>query len=194
MPDHKYFQEALSNFTFGMTSFGAICHLADNGYTIRQIKERLDVPVSYEKLQKTVWEHLMETHVLLLEEPGGERAWKMEICAFDHWHSKIGFQKFLSAKCRENGEETAYISCDFGIMQRKQPEKYTMCLGMLDSRQRDYIEGLPWTGRRVYHRLNQRMREIVYRLQESGEYQGICYFLELGERIVLQADTASETL
>ena len=49
-------------------------------------------------------------------------------------------------------------------------------LQVLDNRQQDYIQGLPWEERVVYHRLNQRMRDIVIRLYENGWYFENYYF------------------
>lgn len=72
MEEQDYFKEALSNFTHEAASGGAIRHLADLGYTVKQICERLDFPTSYERVQKTVWEHLLDTGVLLRREPGSE--------------------------------------------------------------------------------------------------------------------------
>lgn len=48
--------------------------MADKGYTIKRIKERLEYPVSFEKIQKTVWEHLLDRKVILI---GG--LWKLLI-------------------------------------------------------------------------------------------------------------------
>ncbi|MDE7114573.1 MAG: hypothetical protein K2O57_10425, partial [Acetatifactor sp.] len=72
MSDQKYFQNALSNFIFEAASGGAIRHLTDLGYTVSEIMERLDVPTPYERVQKAVWQRLLDTGVLLLEEPGSE--------------------------------------------------------------------------------------------------------------------------
>lgn len=72
MEGQDYFKEALSNFTHEAASGGAIRHLADLGYTVKQICERLDFPTPYERVQKTVWEHLLDTGVLLRREPGSE--------------------------------------------------------------------------------------------------------------------------
>ena len=70
MSEKKYFKNALSDFTFEAASGAAIRHLADLGYTVKQITERLTYPTSYERVQKVVWEHLVNTGVLLLKEPG----------------------------------------------------------------------------------------------------------------------------
>ena len=49
----RYFENALSNFVFDIAGGSVIRHMADKGYTIKRIKERLEYPVSFEKIQKT---------------------------------------------------------------------------------------------------------------------------------------------
>lgn len=73
MQNHIYFRRALADFTYEAASGGAIRHLADMGYTVRQISQRLDFPTPYERVQKSVWEHFVHTGMILLEEPGSGR-------------------------------------------------------------------------------------------------------------------------
>lgn len=79
----------------------------------------------------------------------------------------------LHQKCEENGEMYSYISCQFGNLQ------------CLNKRQRDYLEGLCFDAPIVYHRLDQRMREIIPKLYEAGEYHGSAYFIRTRERMEL---------
>lgn len=72
MLEQDYFANALAKFTHEVASGGSIRHLADLGYTVKQITERLPFPTPYEKVRKDVWEHLLDTRVVLLEEPGAE--------------------------------------------------------------------------------------------------------------------------
>ena len=67
---NKYFQKALSDFTYNAASGGAIRHLTDVGYTVKQIMEELAFPTPYERVQKGVWERLIETGIILTKEPG----------------------------------------------------------------------------------------------------------------------------
>ena len=73
MEENSFFQKALADFTYEAASGGAIRHLTDVGYTVRQIKEKLAYPTSYERVQKAVWDHLIAEGVILLEEPGKAR-------------------------------------------------------------------------------------------------------------------------
>jgi len=187
MERNEYFQSALSNFVFGMTEYGTICHLVDHSYTVKQIKERLGMPISDEKIQKTVWDYMIEKKILLLDQPDKTKQGLM----INLWNKRdfTGADRsqltaYLSKKRAENGWQDAYVSCDFGVLKNRCPDQYQLLLNSLDSRQRDYIDGLPWTLRTVYHCMNQRMTEILYGILRSSGYTGSCYFLKLGEKVV----------
>lgn len=200
MEKQNYFRQALSDFAFDAAGGGAIRHLTDLGYTVRQIEAALDVPVPYKKIQQTVWERLLDRGVILLIKPGSNR--KKERTVFIEERGKFGKKSFrrvtisdasketdihwvrrsltpeqaadlsgfLSRKCPKNDSETAYLSCDFGIWQAADPKRYQRALTLLDARQREYVEGLPWPKKRVYHRLDPRMTEIAGKLvKEAAE-------------------------
>lgn len=213
MAKQDYFKEALSNFTHEAASGGAIRHLADLGYSVEQITKRLSFPTPYERVQKTVWEHLFDAEVLLAAEPGSENQQEKVTYVKDYdKYGRISFRRvasknsaagavfwkeyryteakdgdlpvYISNKCRENGEETAYVSCDFGLRMRDFPV-FTASLAALEEGHREYILGLPWEEKVVYHRLNQKMREIIADLHKNGGYHGTCYFMKLGEKVVI---------
>lgn len=216
MAEQDYFRSALSNFTYEAANGGAIRHLADLGYTVKQIREKLTFPTSWERLQRAVWDRLLDTGVLLLEEPGSGRERVKAAYVVDHdkygrtsfrlasapskeadrkpvlWRERTfegdsgkGLAGYLAEKCRTNGEEASYISCDFGLQSRREESEFRAAMEILNAGERDYILGLPWENRRCYHRLDQRMREIAVRLYESGRYHGNCYFLKSEERVKL---------
>lgn len=214
MSERKYFNEALSNFTYESASGGEIRHLADLGYTVKQIVEHLDFPTPYERVQKTVWEHLHHTGVLMSEEPGSgkqkEKAVyvkeydkygkpsfrrvnemnqeKRVVCwTKNHFDKSIdgNLADYLLDKCRKNGEDLSYVSCDFGLRAGREPEQYKKLLQLLTKQQKEYILGLPWERKIVYHRLNKQMREIVVRLYGSSVYHAGCYFMDTEELIMI---------
>lgn len=213
MEDGGFFQRALADFTYEAAGGGAIRHLADRGYTVGQITERLDFPIPYGKVQQAVWEHFIKRGVILLEEPGsgGHREKVTYVREYDKF-GKASFRrvaekeegevvcwKELSVNCREapaeeisvllreklaeNGADGSYVSCDFGLAAQREPGRYQVMLSALQERQRQYISNLPWEGRRVYHRLDARMAEILVCLCEAGQYQGECFFLKTQERV-----------
>lgn len=240
MSEQKYFQNALSDFTYEAASGGAIRHLAQAGYTVKQISEKLTFPTPYERVRKTVWQHLLATGVVLLEEPGSVVQCKKSAYLVDHdkygrtsfrlttsqegnkesvhWKESPAFTKWkrngaraeelavlLMEKCSANGEADAYISCNFGLYGRqrkgeygaenavphtgennmKYAAEYDAVMEALTDRQREYISGLLWEPKVCYHRLDQRMREIIVRLYDAGLYHGNCYFIKLQEKAVI---------
>ena len=205
--EQSYFKSALSDYVYEAAGGGAVRHLADAGYTVAQIMERLDYPVPFARVQKTVWEHFLDKKILLAEEPGSgkqaERACfvkeygkygrvrfrrvsagdgKEEIICWDvHVYKKEtdgALAPYLKEKCGENGEEASYVSCAFALCDRA-------LLQCLDGRQREYIEGLPWERKTVWHRLDARMRGIAVNLYEHGGYQADCYFINRKEKVLL---------
>lgn len=212
MGGNRYFQKALSDFTYETASGGAIRHLADSGYTVRQIVEKLDFPTPYERVRKAVWEHLLRQGTILLEKPGrsGQKESVRYVREYDRY-GKASFRRVvvqeegetvtdwsintlgrkektaeeLSALLRDkreaNGKEHAYVSFDFGLELRKDPEQYGAMLSALEEDQKEYVSGLPWEGQRVYHKLNFRGMEILIQLYQAGQYHGECFFLKTGE-------------
>ena len=70
MWEQSHFQNALSSFTHEVASGGAIRHLTDLGFTAKQIAARLQYPTPFAQIQQEMWQQLVETSVILLEEPG----------------------------------------------------------------------------------------------------------------------------
>ena len=212
MSNQEYFRNALSDFTYEAASGGAIRHLADLGYTVRQITEKLTYPTPYERVRGTVWQHLIDTQVVLTEEPGGGRHHRKATYTLEHdkygrasfrmeadpagdsepihWKERRYSEEqsgnlavYLAEKCSANGEEDAYVSCDFGLRSMKKDGTLEAAMQVLNERQREYITGLPWEERICFHRLDQRMREIVVKLYGNGMYRGHCYFSKLKEKV-----------
>ena len=71
-PGRDIFQNALSDFTFEAACGGAIRHLADSGCTVKQIMERLDYPISGERVRIALYKHLCDTNVILEKSPEEE--------------------------------------------------------------------------------------------------------------------------
>ena len=211
MPEPDYFKNALSNFTFEAACGGAIRHLADLGFSVAQIMEKLQFPTSYERVQKAVWEHLINTGVILPAQPGsGMAAPKAEFIKEYDKYGKVSFRKIsvptaqiepihflevrihpacdlvslLQEKYRKNGQDASYASCDFVL---EKDSFLTKCLPLLDKKQKEYLTGLPWPGQVCYHRLDQRMLEIVIRLYQGGSYRGSCFFLKSKEKVSLRS-------
>ncbi len=214
MGENAYFQEALAHFTQEAAWGGAVRHLADLGYSVKQIVDSLDFPTPYGKVQAFVWEYLLENDVLLPGRPGGVEKEKSNYVKEYDKYGKVSFRRvveiqkeeavrwrerivkredgcpakidtMLRARQEENGIENSYMSCDFGIYAKMYPERYKAVLQILGEKQREYIAGLPWENRRMYHRLNSPMLDILVCLYTEDAYQGECCFQRTGEVLVL---------
>lgn len=212
MSEQDYFRSALSDFTYEAASGGAIRHLADLGYTVKQISEKLTYPTPYERVRKTVWQHLIDTQTVRTQTPGsgnvrgkadytverdkyGRTSFRLTAPQDNHaepirWKERRYSEElngslaaYLAQMCAANGEEDAYISCDFGMQAGRDEEMYAAAMQTLNARQREYITGLPWEETTCYHRLDGRMREIVAKLYGAGLYRGECYFGKLREKV-----------
>ncbi len=212
MAEQSPFQSALADFTYDVASGGAIRHLTDLGYTAKQISEMLSYPTPMKRTQAQMWKRLLETGVILTQEPGSRR----ESSAFVREYGKYGRTSFrmvsesdpgktgmglsertvrvsekeqlrslLSRRIAENGARDSYAACDFGLRSVDASANYQKLLAALDTREREYLEGLPWERSLVYHRLNERMQGILFRLLDAGLWLGDCFFLATGERIHL---------
>lgn len=210
--EQEYFKRALSDFAFEVASNGAIRHLSDRGYTVTQITGMLDFPTPLERVQQVVWKHLLDTGAIRLGEPSegigreeytyvteydeyGRKSFrrvvlKEEMAGTGCWQESCfrgegyrDFVGFLEKKCQENGEGFSFVSCDFGLRIRRDPESFERQMEILEPRQREYVTGLPWERKMAYHRLDERMRGIAARLWEAGCFGGICYFLKTCEKV-----------
>lgn len=123
--------------------------------------------------------------------------------------------ELLHQKCEENGELYSYVSCSFGKSEndqysqfgkneqsgndkesgRREPNQMEKPgsagaaaderLRCLNGRQRDYLQGIRWDQPVLYHRLNQRMLEIIGKLYEAGVYGGTAFFAASREKITI---------
>lgn len=157
--ENKYFAEALSNFTHDMASGGAIRHLADKGYTVDEIAERLDFPTPVEKIREMVWKHYLNTGVIQLEDPTQAKAEKVTYVKEYNSYGKASFRRVVES-CEKT--ERRYIACDFGKRRYQDTIKFEQLLDRLDPRDKAYIMGLPWPLQTVYHVADERM-ERIYR-------------------------------
>ena len=92
MCEQNYFQKSLSNFTLEAASGGAIRHLADLGLSAKQISEKLTFPTPFEVVKKILWQRLVDSGVVLLEEPGSGEQCGKPVYTVDH--GKFGKTSF----------------------------------------------------------------------------------------------------
>ena len=204
--EQKYFQEALSDFMFDVASGGAIRQMANRGYSVDQIMKSLDFPTPRERVEQTVYRHLLSCGILLEHLPCEETAFKQKRLLLDGTgqpapaskktlfsgqrqltHSaREKLSQQLKEHLQENGEENSYILCPFGEWKKYHKEKLPDLLYPLNDREREYIMGIPFARNVMYHRLSGRMYEIGMKLVLGGVMEGRFYFLK--EKLLLRAD------
>lgn len=171
------FRQALSDFSFDVASGGAIRHLTDLGYTVKQIQGQLDFPTPGARVQEAVWKRLVDTGVILLEEPWRQRAKeKVEFIREYDSYGKASFRRVVETDLKpETAADDLFLACEFGVLQYRDEGKYREALAALDERLAEYIAGLPWPKRRVWHRADGRMMEIERQLHAAGLGQEVCW-------------------
>lgn len=187
------FRQALSDFSFDVASGGAIRHLTDLGYTVRQIQERLDFPTPLTRIREAVWKRLTDTGVILLEEPlkglsadapaaDTGRGIKVNYIREYDSYGKASFRRVEEKTGDQEADEQVagqtFLTCRFGQLKSKDPKRYQKVLGALEGRQAEYIDGLPWPEAQVWHRADGRMLAIWKRLRDAGLDQGVCERIE----------------
>lgn len=117
MAEQEYFKNALSDFTYEAASGGVIRHLTDLGYTVKQICEQLSFPTPYARVQRMVWQQLVDTDVILTEEPGSGGSRKTGKAEYAVEHDKYGrtsFRLVSSAEKEKAGQAVCWKDRRFG--------------------------------------------------------------------------------
>lgn len=188
-----YFGKAMGNFMHEMSGAGAIRHMVDQGYSIRQIIERLDYPTPQRRVEETALKYMLKQGILLERLPESEYR---RVNIPYPWDRKQLSEAVYVRKERD-GEEDSYVLLPIAGLKKDKES-----LSSLNDREREYLNGLPWEGAAVYHRLTGRMYEIAMELSmavlnkmtESGNhgagYAGLqemrFYFLKSREEIVIK--------
>lgn len=106
--------------------------------------------------------------------------------------------ELLHRKCEKYGETYSYVSCPFGKwindqngQNKNSQQKFSAEeMSCLNGRQREYLAGIRWEQPVLFHRLNQRMLEIISKLYEAGAYGGTCYFTTGQEKLTIPVKVA----
>lgn len=173
----EYFKSTLTNFSQDVANGGAIRHLWNRGYSIREIMEQLDFPAPYERVQNVVWEHLLSTGVIRLTEP--EHGEAQEKVTYVKEYDKYGRTSFRRVKETGTGEVRTYVPCNFGLVMHRDRELYEKMLGCLRDRQREYVADIPWKRMTIYHKRDRNLEEIVKMLKDKSFFTAFFPGMEL---------------
>jgi hypothetical protein len=161
--ENSYFTQALSRFARDVASDGAIRHLADLGYTAKQIQKNLDYPTDLEHIGKVMWEHFLAKGILSYEKPDGNDY--VEEVRYVKENGSYGRTTFRRVVERVERPQQEYILVDFGKRMYQNREGFQKQLEGLEEEDRDYVMGLPWDLKPVYNVLDERMKRIARNLE-----------------------------
>ena len=154
----EYFDKALNDFVSDVAYGDAIRRLADLGMTVKEIKLAIDYPVSEERIGQYVWKHFIDNGVIMLEKPDDKEFVRYEYVKDTNSLGKVSFRRVPVCSKVDNRE---YILLEFGKMLYKNPKEFEFKLQGLESKDRQYVEGLPWPLQPVYHVKDERIERIV---------------------------------
>ncbi len=164
MTENKYFKEALGNMTREAAYAAAVCHLTDLGYSARKIEGTLTFPAPYESIRRIAFEHMLKTGILLREDPAVKKP-DTERVEYVLEEGSFGRKSFRRIRIGED-EKTGgipYIPCDFGLFDE---EILAKIKNVLTSEEWNYIDGIPWDGKRMYHRQTPLMCSIMDKIED----------------------------
>lgn len=179
MNDEKkgYFEAALSDFVFDVAAGGAIRHLVDRGHSVEQIMNELDYPVPRPRVEKAVYRHMTESGILLDKLPTEDEKVNIHLLREKESRKLYGAMTDNIAKY---GVQNSYMECPFGMWMKNDRSKLQQVISCLTSREQEYILGIRWERNIMYHRLNDRMREIGMKLSGHTDEEWKFYFIDSG--------------
>lgn len=153
-----YFNKAMGNFMHEMSGAGAIRHMVDQGYSIRQIMERLDYPTPQRRVEETALKHMLKQGILLERLP--DIKYRQVNIAYPCDRKQLSEAVYVRKK--RDGEAFSYVLLPIAGLKKDKD-----ILSRLNDREQEYLCGLPWEGVAVYHRLTGRMYEIAMELSAA---------------------------
>ncbi len=178
MSNSNYFNQALHDMVFENACGAAIKRLADKSFPISYIHKQLDYPISFERVQRYVWQYYLDNktliypddkidytesnNIIIINEPKIKKTFIKEQGPYGKttFRQVAAFEEEAGNSNNKNNSTKKYIACDFGILKNEKPDEFNYFLDSLDSNDKAYIIDLPWENKRVYHIMNKRMISI----------------------------------
>ncbi len=156
--NNQIFAKALGNFINDFACGDDIRHLADRGFTVAEIAKEIDYPMTEEKIAEIVWQHYVDMGKICLGKP--EETDYIVKVTYEKVQGKYGRMSMKKVVTRIPVEKKEYVECDFGKRMYKDKTRFLADLEVLDGKDREYILGLSWPLKTVYHEADERMRRI----------------------------------
>ena len=153
------FKKALGNMTREVAYKAAVRHLTDNEYSLDQIMENLSYPVSRDEVQRTMYEYMLESGIICEELPDEDTVKeKVSYVMEEGAYGKKSYRRIVETDTTGKYE---YAPCDFGTLDEIGWERLKK---RLDKKDIEYVTGIPWPDKTVYHRMTERFKGIWSRL------------------------------
>ena len=110
---NNFFAKALHDFTMNAAAGDSVRHLTDRGFTLSQIKETLSFPAPEGYIAKVMWERLVETHKVLVDDPARVLSDRAPVAqTVVETRDRYGRKSFLRIQ-KESPEETSFSPEDY---------------------------------------------------------------------------------
>lgn len=189
----NYFNEALHNFTSDYAYGSQIKSLYNKGFSISQIKEKLDYPVSIEKVSSYLWDYLITSNQVVFAESDivsnpSARKYDLETDSYGRRSFRLVSDDFA----RQNSYKDIIFHGAVNDIPNLQ-DCFIKIDGVsissynkgLNSKQIDYLAGFPWPKREIYMHLNERFSEIFATLHSQNMWSGVIISPADGARYIL---------
>jgi len=172
----NYFSEALHNFTSDYAYGSQIKQLYNKGLGVTQIKEKLDYPVSIEKVSSYLWDYLLTSHQIVFNQadiianPSSPK-YELDSDSFGRRSFRLSSESFASSRSYKdimyNGAISTIPNIDecFFKMDGVAVSSY---MEYMNSKQTDYLLGFPWPKREMYIHANERFIDIFSTLYSAN--------------------------
>ena len=179
MSNSNYFNQALHDMVFENACGAAIKRLADKSFPISYIHKQLDYPISFERVQRYVWQYYLDNktliypddkidytesnNIIIINEPKIKKTFIKEQGTYGKttFRQVAAFEEEAGNSNNKNNSAKKYIACSFGILKHNNPKEYETLQNKLDTEDRAYIMDMPWENKLIYHILNDRMLSIT---------------------------------
>ena len=164
----KEFDRALSNYVREFANGGAIRHFVELGYSVDEIKEALDFPMSIEEIASVVWGEYVASGVICLNEEDIIRDYIVKI-DYVKDYNKYGKTSLRKVTTKEPTETRQYVDCDFGKLIYKNGSQFISGLNKIAYASAKMIDKLPWPLNTVYVDAESRLGQAVIEYKEYLE-------------------------
>lgn len=189
----NYFSEALHNFTSDYAYGSQIKQLYNKGLGVTQIKEKLDYPVSIEKVSSYLWDYLLTSHQVVFSEndivtnPSSPK-YEMETDTYGRRSFRLSSESLTNYNTYKDiifdGSISAIPNIEdcFFKMDGAAVSSY---MKYMNSKQTDYLLGFPWPKREMYIHANERFIDIFSTLYSANIWKEVIICPVDGIRYIL---------